>query len=225
MLEISVVRHGQAAFGTDDYDRLTEVGWEQSRLLGEYFANCQTRFDAVYIGAMRRHRETFVGLRDVLPDTPDPEVLPGLNEYDFHRLAEAYLPTQDRVYDMADSRDFYRCLRAALMAWSRDEVPGLDESWQQFEQRVRATMGRIGEARAPFFDQGRILVVTSGGASSAILRNVLGVDVATMVNLNLQAKNSGISTYFCKNGRFQLNAFNGVPHLEKPQDRHLITYT
>ena len=38
MAEILMVRHGQAAFGTDDYDRLTEVGWEQSRLLGDYFA-------------------------------------------------------------------------------------------------------------------------------------------------------------------------------------------
>jgi broad specificity phosphatase PhoE len=38
MREIYVVRHGQASFGTDDYDRLTEIGFAQARLLGAYFA-------------------------------------------------------------------------------------------------------------------------------------------------------------------------------------------
>ena len=54
MSEVYVVRHGQAAFGTDDYDRLTEVGWEQSRLLGEYCHGRDLHFDAVYTGSMRR---------------------------------------------------------------------------------------------------------------------------------------------------------------------------
>ena len=31
---IYLVRHGQAAFGTDDYDRLTEIGYTQAHLLG-----------------------------------------------------------------------------------------------------------------------------------------------------------------------------------------------
>ena len=64
MAEVIVVRHGQAAFATDDYDRLTEVGWEQSRLLGEHFASAEQHFDAVFTGTMRRHRETLAGIRD-----------------------------------------------------------------------------------------------------------------------------------------------------------------
>ena len=35
-----LVRHGQASFGTADYDVLSETGWEQGRLLG---AGCATR--------------------------------------------------------------------------------------------------------------------------------------------------------------------------------------
>ena len=219
MSEVYVVRHGQAAFGTDDYDRLTEVGWEQSRLLGEYCHGRDLHFDAVYTGSMRRHRETLAGVKDVLATTPEATVLPGLNEYDFHSLVDAYLPSLDEDIDLKDARDFYRLLRCALLAWSRDEIAGVSESWQQFEQRVRDTMTEIGSQR------GRVLVVTSGGASSAILREVLTLDVNTMIQLNLQAKNTGISQYFCKAGSFQLNSFNGVPHLERPQDRHLITYT
>ena len=219
MSEVYVVRHGQAAFGTDDYDRLTELGWEQARLLGEYCQARELHFDAVYIGSMRRHRETLAGLKDVLVTTPEAGVLPGLNEYDFHSLVDAYLPSLDERVDLNDARDFYRLLRRALLAWSRDEIPGVSESWQQFEQRVRDTMATIGG------QTGRVLVVTSGGASSAILREVLKLDVETMIQLNLQAKNTGVSQYFCKAGSYQLNSFNGVPHLERPQDRHLITYT
>lgn len=219
MSEVYVVRHGQAAFGTDDYDRLTELGWEQSRLLGEYCQARELQFDAVYSGNMRRHRETLAGVKDVLTATPEATILPGLNEYDFHSLVEAYLPRVEESFDLKDARDFFRLLRSALLAWSRDEIPGVNESWQQFEERVRDTMATIGQS------SGRILVVTSGGASSAILREVLGLDVERMIQLNLQAKNTGISQYFCKAGSYQLNSFNTVPHLERPQDRHLITYT
>ncbi|WP_372865500.1 histidine phosphatase family protein [Spongiibacter sp.] len=219
MSEVYIVRHGQAAFGTDDYDRLTELGWEQSRLLGEYCQARELHFDAVYTGSMRRHRETLAGLRDVLMTTPNAEELAGLNEYDFHSMVEAYLPTLDEELDLNDARDFYRLLRRALLAWSRDEIPGVKESWAQFEARVRGTMASIAA------QSGRVLVVTSGGASSAILREVLGLSVEKMIEINLQARNTGISQYFCKSGAFQLNSFNAVPHLEQPQDRHLITYT
>jgi hypothetical protein len=44
---IYVVRHAQAAFGTD-YDRLTQTGFEQARLHGAYFGLRQVRSDAVY---------------------------------------------------------------------------------------------------------------------------------------------------------------------------------
>lgn len=46
------MRHGQAAFGTDDYDRLTEIGYTQARLLGGFFAVRQVRCDAIYTGTL-----------------------------------------------------------------------------------------------------------------------------------------------------------------------------
>ena len=61
---IYLVRHGQAAFGTDDYDRLTEIGYTQARLLGGFFAVRQVRCDAIYTGTLRRHTETVRGILD-----------------------------------------------------------------------------------------------------------------------------------------------------------------
>ena len=38
MGEIILVRHGQAAFASDNYDQLTDLGWQQARWLGEHLA-------------------------------------------------------------------------------------------------------------------------------------------------------------------------------------------
>lgn len=228
MAEVVVVRHGQAAFGTDDYDRLTGIGWEQARLLGTHFADMTQEFDAVFTGTMRRHRETLAGIGEALGQAniaiPDAVELPGLNEYDFHSLVASYVAATGNVLDgsppdLADAKSFYRVLRLALLAWSRDELKNVEEPWQTFEQRVRGTLAATSAIR------GRVLVVTSGGPVSAMLREVLKLDVETMVKTNLQAKNTGVTRYFTRGSQFNLNMFNAVPHLENVIHRHLITYT
>jgi broad specificity phosphatase PhoE len=62
---IYVVRHGQAAFGTDDYDRLTEVGFTQARLLGQYLGARRIRIDAIFTGTLRRQIETARGSMNI----------------------------------------------------------------------------------------------------------------------------------------------------------------
>ena len=46
MAELVLVRHGQASFGAADYDKLSDLGWRQSRWLGEYFAERGITFPA-----------------------------------------------------------------------------------------------------------------------------------------------------------------------------------
>ena len=58
MASIYLVRHGQASFGTDNYDRLSELGCRQAEVLGQYFENRGLRFDAVYTGELERQRKT-----------------------------------------------------------------------------------------------------------------------------------------------------------------------
>ncbi|WP_372749471.1 histidine phosphatase family protein [Litorivivens sp.] len=220
MAEILMVRHGQAAFGTDDYDRLTEVGWEQSRLLGDYFVRRQMTFDAIFTGTMRRHRETLAGVLEALSEQPPATELPGLNEFDFHALVTAYRALNpDTNVDTRDARAFYGCLRDALLAWNRGELIDVAEDWAAFESRVRGTLSALTEPR------GRVLVVSSGGPISAVVRETLQLSVENMVNLNLQALNTGITRYYGNQKLLRLNTFNAVPHLESPDDSRLITYT
>ncbi len=88
---VIMVRHGQASFGSDDYDVLSETGWEQGRLVGRWLAERGLSPTAVVSGGMRRHRETAeaAGWADVVVD-------PGWDEFDHLSVVAAYpdLPDQ-----------------------------------------------------------------------------------------------------------------------------------
>ncbi len=53
-----LIRHGQASFGADDYDKLSPVGEAQSRVLGAWLAAANAPPDLIAIGPRRRHRRT-----------------------------------------------------------------------------------------------------------------------------------------------------------------------
>src|SRR6476660_3762059 len=72
MGQIYLVRHGQASFGKANYDQLSELGIEQARLLGQWFASCGVHIDKVVTGDMQRHRQTAEACMAMLP----PEALP-----------------------------------------------------------------------------------------------------------------------------------------------------
>src|SRR5262245_18598913 len=87
-----LVRHGQASFGSDDYDRLSELGARQCERLGEYFRARDVHFDGVITGTLRRHVESFDALQRGLRTSHEPLAMPGLNEYDSEAVVRAIHP-------------------------------------------------------------------------------------------------------------------------------------
>ena len=53
-----MIRHGQASFGSANYDLLSETGVLQSRILAEYLLTVGLAPDALYSGAMERQKDT-----------------------------------------------------------------------------------------------------------------------------------------------------------------------
>ena len=96
MSVLTLVRHGQASFFADDYDRLSEVGEQQARLLGEYWARQQIRFDEVYTGPRQRQQRTAeltgAAYRQAGLPWPEPVVLADLDEYDLAGIAQQLAP-------------------------------------------------------------------------------------------------------------------------------------
>lgn len=222
MAEFYLVRHGQASFGTDNYDRLSTLGRQQSVWLGEYFAARNIEFDRIIIGTQVRHRETAEeicrGLGYNRPFIQDP----GLNEYDFSGLYNALGAEYAALKQLAagDKREFYKGLKQVLHLWATDRLSGtLPESWKDFEQRVSQARHAIQHSGARC-----ALVVSSGGPVGMMARQVLEASETTAIELNLQVKNTSFSHYYFNAQSIRLAGFNNIPHLDQLDRLDAISY-
>ena len=225
MSEFYLVRHGQASFGAENYDKLSELGKQQSEWLGEYFADRQIAFDQILTGTLTRHKETADGIRSALPTDVPVDALPELNEFDFEGLARAYLHQYPdaRPAEDAPRAEFYRLLKSAMLEWAANTLPEehLNESWQQFEHRVALAINHVREQ----LHSKRVLIVSSGGAIAMLLSHVLGFGPEQVVNLNLQIKNTSFSHFYFNPLQVRLSNFNNVPHLDLPERVEAVTYS
>jgi len=221
-VELWLVRHGQAAFATEDYDRLTDLGRQQAVWLGEHLAAMGVVFDRIAAGTLRRQQETAQAIAGVLGGSV--ETVDGLEEYDSDRLLEAHGYTaSQRGGDADQRREHFQRLRAALMAWAAGHIEGA-ESWEAFDARIRAAVARL-TAGAASGNGGRVLAASSGGAIAMALTQVLGIGVEKMVEFNLQARNTGITRLVFTKRTVYFNMFNAIPHLERPERQHAETYS
>jgi len=229
MSELYLVRHAQASFGAANYDQLSGLGHQQSRWLGEHLGNRGINFDTLVVGDMNRHHQTLDGICVGMGiDGSDRLVLPGLNEYSFTEMTEAYGLTygDDPLYqqiaaDPSDQKNYYRLLRKVLTVWTQDGIPDVPETWVDFKTRVNDSQQRI-QAMA---DSGKsILAIGSGGSISTFVGLVLGIPDEKIFDLNLQYKNTAISHFFFNAKKMNLSGFNGVPHLDTNKMEEFITY-
>lgn len=96
---IYLVRHGQASFGAEAYDRLGALAQQQSMRLGEYFQQQEWTFDTVL--TLRRHQKIYIGIREGMDASftaglhqgmGAPLLWPGLNKYDSEPVIDAIHP-------------------------------------------------------------------------------------------------------------------------------------
>lgn len=225
MSELYLVRHGQASFGAANYDKLSDLGIQQSIWLGEYFAERDIEFSRLVTGTLTRHKETATGICQSLDYDLNCESYDWFNEFDFESLARAYLSLYPlhQPPENAPRSEFYRLLKRAMIEWSEDRLPDelLSESWAQFKQRLIQGVNFIQHECA---DQ-KVLVVSSGGAISMLMSLVLGFDAENVINLNLQIKNASFSHFYFNQKAVRLSSFNNVPHLDHLQRADAITFS
>ena len=65
-----LVRHGQASFGSDNYDQLSESGQRQCERLGAYFGARGRRFEAAITGTLARQTQSLDAIAKGLPGRP-----------------------------------------------------------------------------------------------------------------------------------------------------------
>ena len=99
MASIYLIRHGQASFGQENYDQLSELGQQQAVRLGQVISKRLPRFDAVCLGTMKRHRQTAENCLNEFGqnlDDLDPVFDQGWNEYDHQDILARLRPNLPR---------------------------------------------------------------------------------------------------------------------------------
>lgn len=150
---IHLVRHGQASFGTGDYDRLSETGHLQARLTGADMAARGLRPDVVVHGGLRRQRETAEGLLEGLREG----LRTGLGERPGERPGEAAadgpgeaaadwdcpIECDDRwaEYDADEVLTAARVAGVTANHGTLDSAGPSDEAKQAFQRQLDAALG------------------------------------------------------------------------------------
>ncbi|MFT7088555.1 MAG: broad specificity phosphatase PhoE [Glaciecola sp.] len=222
MAQMVIVRHAQASFGADDYDKLSDLGHQQALLLGDYFAARKQTFDLVVTGDMLRHKQTATG---ILGNSKQHKLITdaGWDEFDFENIVSAYLRVypQHKPASGAPRGEWYKVLKKAMLAWSKDTLPlGDGETWAQFCGRVQKSANFVRQS-----EHKNVLVVTSGGAMAVFLMALLNTSVEQAIAFNLQIKNTSVNQFYFNSAGYQLNSFNNVPHLDTSVHLSKITYS
>lgn len=217
-----LVRHGQASFGADDYDKLSDLGRRQSVRLGEYFAERGIHFDGLIAGTLRRHKQTLEGILQGMNRAGEHLAWEGLNEYDSEALIATVhpekleKPTSPELY-----RHHFRLLRDAMARWMAGSTsPKGMPSYPEFVQGVASALDHV---KANHYGQ-NVLVVTSGGPISTAVGYVLGTPPETTIELNLRIRNTAVTEFAFTPKRHMLLTFNGIPHLDAPAYKDWVTY-
>ena len=217
-----LVRHGQASFGADDYDNLSDLGQRQSQRLGEYWRAKGLTFDAALVGTLKRQSQTLTGIlqgADVaaLPTLP----WPGLNEYDSAAVIAAIhpqplpKPNTPELY-----REHFRILRDGLTQWMNGVVsPKGMPSYAEFVHGVTSALEHVRSQHA-----GNVLMVSSGGPISTAVGHVLGTAPETTIELNLRIRNASVTEFAFTPKRHMLVTYNTLAHFDGADHANWITY-
>lgn len=226
---IYLLRHGQASFGTNNYDQLSAVGHQQARVLGRALKARGIQPEVVISGTMQRHQETAAGALEELGLSLAPQMHAGVNEFDHENVIEVaeprYVDKLAMMSDMAATGDprrvFQKFFQDAVSRWvGGNHDDEYAEPWSVFKLRVVSALEDLVKATPP---KGSTLVFTSGGTISVICAHLLGLNDSQAFTINWTLANTGVTRIQAGREGLHLIAINEHAHLETVQPS-LLTY-
>ena len=235
MSEIYMIRHGQASFGSENYDRLSSLGVVQAGILANYLVKIDQRFDAFYTGCMERQEKTAEALVNVYGEHRLPVIdlikAEAFNEYDsktvfadqVRMMIEADPSLSDDVKQVySDERVFQRLFQQVMTRWAsgKYDLPG-SPRWKEFRDRVQQgikdLMKRHGSRKS-------LAVFTSGGPISAAVQMALDLTDEKAMAVSWQIMNTSITCFKYNSKGIALTGFNDISHLKLKGNEGLLTY-
>lgn len=234
MAAIYLIRHGQASMGSEVYDKLSDTGITQAKIMAGALALKVPKPDIILAGTMVRHQET---AEHCLAQFQAPNLYQqvisdsGWNEYDHQAILGAYRPefatsAGIRTYLVQHNlspADFKIHYIAAINRWiSQQYDDQYPETWLQFKQRVLNQFFNLAEQHP----HKNSFVYTSGGPISLMVCNVLNIPIEQMMTINWSLVNAGITKIvIAKDRSLSLSTLNEHHYFEPIEQRALLTYT
>lgn len=238
MSNLVLIRHGQATMFSDDYDKLSALGEQQSRLLGRFWLSRRVTFDEVYVGPRKRQIRTGeLALEQLAAENgnqPELIIINELDEYDGDGILDHLLPLavrqDERISHLVEEyqqnisgperfRYFQRMFEAVIRLWVEGKIHSEKvESWRSFHRRVQRGYRRIISSEGR---NRRIAIFTSGGPISVAVQLATQAPEHTAIELNWRLRNCSLTEIVFSKDRLTLDSFNSIPHLE---DASLWTY-
>jgi broad specificity phosphatase PhoE len=233
-----IVRHGQASFLEENYDKLSALGDAQARILGEYWAERRIVFDRVCVGPCERQKDTAKRVRAVYYEAglnfPEPLILPEFDEYQGEAVLRGSLPllleNDPRIRDLyatfqsatstaAKRASFQKLFEAIVSDWVRGVIrlEGV-ETWLEFCARVNSGLVKFLAAGS---HGERVAIFTSGGPIAVATQRALHLSPESTLQMTWMSRNSSWSEFLYSAGRFTLSSFNIHGHIADPA---MLTY-
>ena len=229
MSRLHLVRHGQAMFLTDDYDRLSPLGGTQAERTGRALADEIGGAPEFLVGTLKRQQQTLAALRATggfaEPRAPGD---PTFDEFPFDAMLRqqvarwqgrnAAVDAAIEANEAAESRhDRIRAVQQLLelsiaewIAADRSDGDAGIPAWSAFCDRVVGGIARIQEITPSGSD---VVIVTSGGVVAAIVQHALNVAPEVASRLCWRVNNASITQLTFDRKRLSLDHFNRVGHL------------
>lgn len=221
MATIYLIRHGQASFGAENYDKLSPLGCRQANVTGQYLARMGVQFDAVYSGDLSRQMETCQ--RAIAPqpgDVPhhvDPRFNEIRNDEQVERLAPLVMERDPAIAallekGLSSSKDYQKVIKAVFNHWvSHDCSEQGIQSWAEYSglvgQALQDVMSREGSGKT-------VGIFTSGGTIATAVSQVLGLGGDKAYNFYEPIFNCSVTQLFYSGTNVSLSYFNDRSFLQ-----------
>lgn len=238
MATLYLIRHGQASFMHDNYDKLSDLGQEQANVLGKYLGENKFIFDVCFSGLLNRHQGTLLGVQTKYEEfglkLPEPMYLAGLNEHEGAEIHGEHLPVflnEPENQTLKEAIEKYgrthpsvrqgllRLFFKGTKMWALGQLHTEGrETFVDFKKRVTEGYYVVREVME---GKENAMAITSGGTIGMFLGLVLGLNDEKVIELNWQVRNCSITELSYSKGKFFLRGFNYISHF---QEDRLITY-
>ncbi|WP_010202021.1 histidine phosphatase family protein [Psychrobacter sp. PAMC 21119] len=241
MTTILLARHGQASFGQENYDQLSELGSIQAQMLGQHYATTQRRIDAIFSGSLVRQQDSarhfwesyqssmdnsneapILAALDI--NEPDSYIIPQFDEFNHKDVliksnpafaSKAAIAIEIAKADVPATR-LAELFDRAMQRWhAGDDDHDYLESWSQFNSRAQQAVEqiRMQVASLSLDHHSTVLVFTSGGVIAAITAQLLQQGSQTAYQLNKSLVNTGVTSITLKDQSTRLMSLNEYSHL------------